>query len=150
MLTIGIDNDSVAFRDVLELNQTMNSDRYKNFLEHYVSHWEAEKGIRLPVILHDNARPHKSNLVQELIAQKGWSLLPHPPYSLDMNPCDLNCFGHLKLRLSGNRYDELPLLIRAIGEALEVIMDLNQNVTFTGVSKLPEVWERVFASEGDY
>ena len=29
-------------------------------------------------------------------------------------------------------------------------MDLNQNGTFKGVLKLPEVWERVIASERDW
>ena len=138
-----MDYDGVVFWGVLELNQTMNSERYRDFLEEHVSNWEVEKGIKRPVILHDNARPHKSNLIQQLFSKKGWSLLPHPPYPPDMHPCDFNCFGQLKLRLRGNRYDDLTLLQQAIRD---VIMDLNQKGTFTGVSKLPEVWEGVITN----
>lgn len=32
---------------------------------------------------HDNARPHTARVNQEKMIKLAWSVLPHPPYSLD-------------------------------------------------------------------
>lgn len=69
-----------------------------------------------------------------------WSILPHAPYSPDTNPCDFNCFGPLKLRLKDYRYSNNDRLLHAIRDAIHWG---NQNQTFNGVSKLPEVWQAV-------
>lgn len=37
LLTVGMDADGVAFWAVLDLNQTMNGERYCSFLDYYVS-----------------------------------------------------------------------------------------------------------------
>jgi hypothetical protein len=70
--------DGIAFWGVLDLNQTMNAERYKSFLEQHVTKWASDKGVSRPVILHDNARPHKAKIVQDFIKEYGWTLLPHP------------------------------------------------------------------------
>ena len=31
------------------------------------------------LILHDNARPHASGAVSEILEMYGWQVLPHPP-----------------------------------------------------------------------
>ena len=82
----------------------MNADRYKEFLEEYVTNWAHDNGIVDPIILHDNAKPHKARVVRDLFKEKRWTLLLHRPYSPDMNPCDFNCFGPLKHRLRGIGY----------------------------------------------
>jgi len=53
LLTVGMDIDGVAFWDVLEFNQTMTAERYKSFLERFVTKWQTDKDIRRPVILHE-------------------------------------------------------------------------------------------------
>lgn len=37
---------------------------------------------------HDNARPHVKRCVFKSIANKGWEMLPHPPYSSTEMPMD--------------------------------------------------------------
>ena len=64
-----------------------------------------------------------------------------------MNPCDFNCFGHLKDRLKGPRYQDLDSLINAIGVAIQWG---NGNGTFNGVSKLHEVWQDIINKQGEY
>ena len=50
--------------------------------------------FRLP---HDNARPHVERRVIELIANKGWKLLPYPPYSPTEAPINYHV-NHSNLR----------------------------------------------------
>lgn len=147
MLVAGMDYDGVAFWDVLEQGQTMAGPRYKAFLEQHVTQWQARKHIQHPLLLHDNCRPHKAIVVRKFLKEHRWSLLLHPPYSPDMNPLDYNCFGHLKQQLAGYRYDTLDSLQNAISEAISV---LNEKGTLNGVQKLPDIWQRVIDSNGDY
>ena len=121
MLVVGMDFDGVAFWDVLEPGNTMTADRYKSFLDHHVSKWQTDKNVSRPHVLHDNAKPHKGRVVMELIQSKRWSILPHPPYSPDFNPVDYNCFGNLKMKLSGKRYANLESLKKAIGNNIKVV-----------------------------
>ncbi|CAF3211688.1 unnamed protein product [Rotaria socialis] len=43
------------------------------------------KGIKL---LHDNARPHIHSDVINYLTEEGINIMAHPPYSLDIAPCD--------------------------------------------------------------
>jgi hypothetical protein len=147
LLTVGMDVSGVLFWSVLEENQTLTSERYRDFLNEFVTQWACEKGISHPIILHENSRPHKAALIRELMASKGWSILPQAPYSPDCNPCDFNCFGPLKLQIKGIRYGTMEELKNAIKGAIIVS---SENGTFNGVTKLPEVWESIVNKGGDY
>ncbi|XP_015511809.2 histone-lysine N-methyltransferase SETMAR-like [Neodiprion lecontei] len=76
---VGMDVHGVAFWKTYEENITMTAERYKSFLEEYIPKWAIHRNIRAPVQLHDNARPHKAYVVQELIEDRSWIELPHPP-----------------------------------------------------------------------
>ena len=58
-----------------------------------------QAGIHYPVILMDNAKPH--HIVTEYLQRRDWDTLDHPPYSLDMNPCDFDAIHRVKLGLKG-------------------------------------------------
>ena len=45
-------------------------------------------GVRCIRLLHDNTPAHKSATVQEYLKESGLGVLDHPPYSLDLSPCD--------------------------------------------------------------
>jgi hypothetical protein len=51
------------------------------------------------LLLHDNAPTHRSVLVQEELTKQQVSILPHPPHSSDLVPCDFFFFPHLKEKL---------------------------------------------------
>ena len=55
---------------------------------------------------HDNARPHSAPLTQEKLSHMYWTALEHPPYSLDLSPCNCHMFGPLKEALGGQRFDD--------------------------------------------
>ena len=47
-------------------------------------------------LLHDNARPHTAIGVVNYLSKKQVTVIPHPPYFLDVSPCDYFLFLRLK------------------------------------------------------
>jgi len=48
------------------------------------------------IILHNNAPPHRSVLVNDWLAQNNITTLEHPQYSRDLVPADFHPFPRLK------------------------------------------------------
>ena len=53
---------------------------------------------------HDNAPSHTSFAVRKFLAQHNITMLPHPPYSPDLAPCNLCFFPKLKTHLKGHHF----------------------------------------------
>lgn len=53
---------------------------------------------------HDNAPAHTSLLVREYLVKNNTLMMPQPPYSPDLAPCDFFLFPKLKRPLKGRRY----------------------------------------------
>lgn len=54
-------------------------------------------GIKL---LHDNARPHSHSNVINYLTEEGINIMPHPPYSPDLAPCDYWLNDYIKSNLT--------------------------------------------------
>jgi hypothetical protein len=48
---------------------------------------------------HDNAPSHTSILTQQFLAKYKMAVIPHPPYSPDLAPCDFFLFPKMKLKV---------------------------------------------------
>jgi histone-lysine N-methyltransferase SETMAR len=55
---------------------------------------------------HENARPHTSLHTRKAITKLQWTVLPHPPYSLDLAPSDYHLFSPLKDAIRGKKFDD--------------------------------------------
>jgi transposase len=53
----------------------------------------------------DNAPSHTSVLTQQFLAKNKMVVIPHPPYSPDLAPCDFFLFPKMKLKLKGHHFD---------------------------------------------
>jgi len=53
---------------------------------------------------HDNAPAHTSAFAKAKLVELGYELLPHPPYSPDLAPCDFFLFPNLKKSLAGQKF----------------------------------------------
>ena len=53
---------------------------------------------------HDNTPAHTALLIREFLAKKNIPVLPHPPYSPDLAPCDFYLFSKLKSKLKGHHF----------------------------------------------
>jgi hypothetical protein len=72
-------------------------------------------GSDRPLNVHtDNARRHTAKMVTEFLAGNGMKKAPHPPYSLDLAPCDFHLCGHSKGMLAGVSFEEPNQLLSVI------------------------------------
>jgi transposase len=103
-----------------------------------------ENGV---LILHDNARPHLGKDVRDLLDGYSWEVLPHPPYSPDMSPPDLDLFPKLKIKMRGVRFSTLEDLSASVTQR---VRQLNCCRYLTGIMGLQKRWDAVIRQKGEY
>jgi len=59
------------------------------------------------LLYHDNAPSHTSILTHQFLAKNKIAVIPHPPYSPNLAPCDFFLFPKMKLKLKGCRFDTI-------------------------------------------
>lgn len=115
--------DGVIARIVVEKGKTVNGELYrKQILPKVFSKFMKNKGrttVRDVMLHHDNASPHKAAVVTEYLREERVKLLPHPPYSPDLAPCDFYLFPKIKKELGGRSFDSVENLSRAIQAIVE-------------------------------
>ncbi|GFX20468.1 hypothetical protein TNCV_3488251 [Trichonephila clavipes] len=52
-------------------------------------------------LLHDNAPAHRSHVIKDFLNETRTGMLPHPPYSSGLTPCDFYMFPSMKKHLHG-------------------------------------------------
>ncbi len=137
--------------DYLPRGQTINSTVYCSQID--IVHQKLlqrraslvnRKGV---LLLHDNARPHVSLETQRKLQSVKWEVLPHPPYSPDISPCDYYLFLSLSNFLCDKRFNS--------EEEVKTEVDLffsskNPNFYSRGMNLLVERWQKIVDSNGDY
>jgi hypothetical protein len=86
MMIVALWRKQILTYQILEEGETVDGVAYLNFLERRVLPEVERKKFGRPIILHDNARPHKHHIVRQFLQEKRWEELDHPPYSPDMSP----------------------------------------------------------------
>uniref|UniRef100_A0A672HZ50 Tc1-like transposase DDE domain-containing protein n=1 Tax=Salarias fasciatus TaxID=181472 RepID=A0A672HZ50_SALFA len=71
---------------------------------------------------HDNAPAHRALRVKQFLVKNGMALLPHPPYSSDLAPCDFCLFPRMKKELKGWRFDDEEEVQKKSKNALKAII----------------------------
>jgi len=85
--------------------RTITGNYYRDSVLPYVQNQYNGKYPNEPLRLHhDNAPAHRSGVVMDFMGEQGIELIPHPPYSPDLAPCDFWLFSRLKDHLRGTRY----------------------------------------------
>jgi hypothetical protein len=69
----------------------------------------------------DNAKPHNSKMSIERIEGLGFILVPQPPYSPDLAPCDFFLFGDLKQHLEEKHFTREDQMIAAVWDVFDKI-----------------------------
>ncbi|KAG5324974.1 MOS1T transposase, partial [Pseudoatta argentina] len=99
------------------------------------------------ILLHDNARPHVAKPVKTYLETVKWEVLPHPLYSPDIAPSDFHLFRSMAHGLADRRfhsYEEAPKWIDSW------IASKDMSFFRRGIHVLPERWEKVVSSDGQY
>jgi histone-lysine N-methyltransferase SETMAR len=71
----------------------------------------------------DNAPAHRAGSTTRLIEESGFAVIPHPPYSPDLAPCDFYLFGKVKPMLKGIRAKSAREIIGKFKEILATITE---------------------------
>ncbi|GFX44207.1 mariner Mos1 transposase [Trichonephila clavipes] len=98
--TVFWDRGDVLLGDFMSLGTTINTGSYCATLR------KVRRALQEVFLLHDNARPHTSQLIQELIESFGWEVLDHAPYSPNLAPSDFYLFRYLKHSFGGKRFSD--------------------------------------------
>ena len=70
---------------------------------------------------HDNASVHTAAITVDFLNESEVQLLPHPPYSPDLSPCDFFLFTEVKKQLNGTLFESAEDVCRAFTRAVEDI-----------------------------
>ena len=100
-----------------------------------------------PLILHDNARLHITDVVTKKLRAYGWEVLPHVPYSPDMSPSDLDLFPKLEEPMRGRSFSSLEALSTDVTRATR---HMDKSGVLDGVIMLPKRWDSVIENQGVY
>lgn len=147
MLIMAMSWDGIAFWELLPPKTTVTGEVYRGFLERYLKRWLGKRSISALWLHHDNARPHKHQLVKEYLAENKINIWEQPPYSPDISPLDYGCFSLLKRKLKGIHHQSWTEFERALDSAVE---ELNESGQMDAIQRLPDRWQRVIDSEGAY
>ncbi len=120
IITAVYQNQIIAYQ-ILPRNQMVNHNVYLTFLTEYLQPEVRRKRIRTPLIIHDNATPHKHADIVSFFARHRWVELKHPAYSPDLNPCDYDLYHRIKGPHKGFRFATVQDLIRAYTSTIEKI-----------------------------
>jgi len=86
--------------------QTVNHAFYKDVLER-LRKWAQRVRTDIAddwVLHHDNAPAQTAVQIREFLAKKNIPVLPHPPYSPDLAPCNFYLLSKLKSKLKGHHF----------------------------------------------
>ncbi|KAG5317142.1 MOS1T transposase, partial [Pseudoatta argentina] len=99
------------------------------------------------ILLHDNARPHVAKPVKTYLETLKWEVLPHPLYSPDIAPSDFHLFRSMAHGLADRRFHSYEEAQKWIDSW---IASKDRSFFRRGIHVLPERWEKVVSSDGQY
>jgi len=144
------DQDVILLLDYLPKGQIINMEHYSSLLVQLTDilkekcHRKVTKGV---LFLHDNAPAHWALATQKKLAYLGFQFLDHPPYSLDLAPCDYHLFPELKKQMKGHHFSSNMEVIAAA----ETWLDGQPSEFFlSGLQKLEQRAKKCIELCGEY
>lgn len=104
-----------------------------------------KSGVHGMKLLHDNARPHENKDVLNYLKDQGLALLPHPPYSPDLAPCDYWINDYIKRELEDQ--DDEDSLFQAV---TKIVFDIPRKEYKKTFDKLLVRMELCIKNKGEY
>ena len=108
MATVFWDSQGMIYTDYMTKDKTMTGLYYAELLDRF----DAELQNKRPHLTKKKCsstmtthQAHTSTVVTANLIELGYELLPHPPYSPDLDPCDLFLFSNLKKLLAGQKFE---------------------------------------------
>jgi len=151
MLICFFGQEGIVHREFVPPGMTVNADFYCGVLRRLCENvWRKmpQKWRNQNLIIHhDNAPAHRSFKVSKFLAENNMTVIPHPPYSPDMAPCDFFLFPKLKLQMKGRTFDT----IEEIQEESQRVLDTVPKRDFQGCFQAwQKRWDRCIRAKGEY
>lgn len=150
MATVFWDARGVIHVDYLQKGRTINGVYYANLLQRLSEEIQRKRPhlVKKKILLHqDNAPVHTCAVAKAKIEELRYELLPHPPYSPDLAPCDFHLFPNLKKWLGGQRFSSNNEVIAAVDGYFE---GLDKTFYQNGIIALEKRWNKCVEVEGSY
>lgn len=151
LLTVFFDCNGVVHHEFLPRGKTVNKEYYIQVLR------RLREAIRRKrpelwrnnnwLLHHDNAPPHTALVIREFLTKHSTTVMPQPPYSPDMAPCDFFLFPKLKRPLKGQRFSTIEEIKEESLKVLNAIPKTEFQKCFEDWKKR---WHKCIISEGEY
>lgn len=151
MVTVWWSRAGIIHYDFLKTGDTITAEVYcqqLDKLDEKLSRIQpALRSRKVPLILHDNARPHTAKKTLEKLKNLSYEILPHPPYSPDVSPTDYHFFRSLSNFLQGKCFRTQQEVEKEFTNFLNA---RNPSFYISGINQLVERWQKVIDVHGDY
>jgi histone-lysine N-methyltransferase SETMAR len=111
MLIAFFDAEGLVHHEFLPQRETMNQTVYIAVLQRLRDPIRRKRPHKWSsgtwLLHHDNAPCHAALSVREFLAKHSILVVPHPPYSSDLAPCDFFFFPRLKSTLKEKRFQDV-------------------------------------------
>jgi hypothetical protein len=104
-------------------------------------------GVKRSDLHHDNTPSHTFFFITEFLTKYNMTVVPHPPYSLDLAPCDFFLFPRLKTIVEGCHFDTIEVIE---AESQAVLNTLAEQIFQDAFKEWQKCWEWCMWAEGDY
>lgn len=149
MLISFFDSNGIVHKEFLPAGQTVNQYVYREILERLRKRvMRVRPAIKDNWMLHhDNAPCHTAFSITEFLTRKNIPVVPQPPYSPDLSPCDFFLFPKLKSCLKGHHFGTIENIKKNVTDQLK-------DIPVSDFQHCYEEWEnrmkRCVASQGNY
>ena len=86
-------------------------------------------------------------ITDQFLAKNKIAVIPHPPYSPDLAPCDFFLFPKMKLKLKGRRFDTIEDIQAETPKVLNTLTEKDFQEVF---EKWRRRWDRCLHVGGNY
>lgn len=149
MLISFFDSNGIVHKEFLPTGQTVNQNVYLGILGRLRKRvMRVRPAIKDNWMLHhDNAPCHTALSITEFLTRKNIPVVPQPPYSPDLSPCDFFLFPKLKSYLKGHHFGTIENIKENVTAQLK-------DIPVSAFQHCYEEWEnrmkRCVASQGNY
>jgi len=149
MIIVFIDSRGIVHKEFVPPGQTVNHAIYKDVLERLGKRvQQVRRDIADDWLLqHDNAPAHTALSIQEFLAKKYIPVLPHPPYSPDLAPCDFYLFPKLKSKLKGHDFGTMENIQKIVTDEINTLTENDFQYCYDQWKKR---WNHCVTSQGPY
>jgi len=152
MATVFWDSRGIIFTNYLEKGRTITGQYYTDLLGRFDAELMRKRPhlMKKKVLFHlttHQLTPHSSAFATATLVELRYELLPHPPYSPDLAPCDFFLFPNMKKWLGGKRFTSNEEVIDQTEAYFE---EFNKSYFLDGLKKLEHRWTKCIELRGDY